>query len=167
MSNPARLGLDFGGVIAPAAGATGRVSAVSVEKLQPMEGASDGIRKLSSAFEGRIWLISKASPDTESWTRAWLRHHGLVGSGGIPVENLVFVRDRSAKRDECRLRGITHFVDDRPDNLELLRGTVAGLYLFAAAGSRLADVVGLTQVSDWSALLRLLRPEGAGAAASN
>ena len=167
MSGPARLGLDFGGVVAPAAGGTGRISALAASDVDPVQGAVDGIRELGATFSGSIWLVSKASPDTESWTRAWLHRHDLVGPDAIPAGNLVFVRDRSGKLDECRKRGITHFVDDRPDNLELLRGTVDGLYLFGAAGSQAAEFDGLIQVSDWPALLRQLRDIDAGAAASN
>jgi len=160
MNGTARLGIDFGGVFVGSTEGAGRVSSREVDSVPPLEGALAGARRLSTAFGGRIWIISKASADTEAWTRTWLHRHGFVGHSCVPVENIVFVRERSGKRAACESRSITHFVDDRAGNLSSVAGVVEYLYLFGATSGEEPVPDGVTRVPDWSELIELLGASG-------
>ena len=156
MDGTARLGIDFGGVFVGSTEGAGRVSSREVDSVLPLEGALSGARRLSAAFGGRIWIISKASADTEAWTRTWLHRHGFVGQSCVPVENIVFVRERGGKRAECESRRITHLVDDRAENLASVAGVVDHLYLFGATSGEESGPDGVTRVPDWSKLIEML-----------
>lgn len=150
-----RLGLDFGGVIAQAADGTGRVVSMDIEDVPPIKGAHDGVRQLSKLLEGRIWIISKASSDTEAQTGVWLHRYEFIGRGFVPIENLVFVRDRSGKRVERESCGITHYVDDRHENLELLEGIVDYPYLFSEKPCEERKLFGVKHLFGWQELVRM------------
>jgi len=148
------LGIDFGGVIASAAvGGTGHPRTRPPIAVPPMDGAFDALRELRRAFGGRVWIVSKASHDTELWTRQWLRTHRFAEATGIVARDVHFVRDRAVKRAKCRDLGITHFVDDRRENLEMLRGEVPHLFLFGGV----SDDPGIQAVVGWADARRLLR----------
>jgi hypothetical protein len=86
------------------------------------------------AFERRVWLVSKAGARIEALTRRWLAHHRFFERAGMAPGAVRFCRKRPEKRDHALRLGLTHFVDDRVDVLEALRGAVPRLYLFGAQG---------------------------------
>jgi hypothetical protein len=63
-------------------------------------------------------------------TVEWLGHHQFHQVTGVAAADVHFVRKRSDKAAVCALFGITHFVDDRVDVLEHLRGLVPQRFLF-------------------------------------
>lgn len=141
------LGVDFGGVIVPAAGAdTGRLQSRRPLDVQPLEGALVALREVRSAFGGRVWIVSKAGPGTELWTRQWLAAHRFAAVTSIAADHVCFVRDRGAKREVCKSLEITHFIDDRSRNLDNLRGQAPHLYLFGSTTSAAA----IHAVANWS-----------------
>jgi hypothetical protein len=147
------LGVDFGGVIVEAA--TGSLDHPRTRRptdVPPLQGVLDALRDAHGAFGGRVWILSKASHDTELWTRQWLRTHRLAEVTGIAGDHVQFVRDRTAKGERCRGLGITHFIDDRRENLEMLRGEVPHLYLFGGV----SDDPAIQAVAGWSDARRLL-----------
>jgi hypothetical protein len=156
MESTTRVGFDLGGVIVGAVDGSEGVAVRELGEVPPVEGAVAGVRQLSSIFDGRIWIVSKASTDTEAWSRACLHSQGLVGPGVVPVEHLVFVSERIAKRAACEARGITDFVDDKPDNLISLRGVVDRLYQFGGPDVADSGLRGATRVSCWPELTDLL-----------
>lgn len=150
-----RIGIDIGRVImAPVKGGKADTSFLTggLEKaLQtpPSPGAFDGVKSLVEAFAGQAWLISKAGPNVQDKTKQWLRHWDFYAATGLPQNHLRFCLQRSQKAGHCKQLRITHFIDDRLDVLEHLRGRVANLYLFGEQPrlDRVPDWA--THVGDW------------------
>lgn len=96
--------------------------------------ASDGVftvvPSLVRAFQGRVWLVSKASRPTQVRTRAWLAHHSFFERTGVQPDRLVFCLRWDEKARICQELGITHFVDDRLDILNSLEGIVEHRFWF-------------------------------------
>jgi hypothetical protein len=150
-----RIGIDIGKVImAPVKGGKADTSFLSgnLEKAmqtQPSQGAFEGVKALTAAFGGRAWLISKAGPTVQHKTKLWLRHWDFFAATGLPQDHLRFCPERPQKASHCRQLKITHFIDDRLDVLETLRGGVPHLYLFGEQ-PRLEQVPAwATHVADW------------------
>src|SRR5262245_1945238 len=126
-----RIGVDFGRVIMGAARPdgsadtsflTGGEARALATPAEP--GAVAVLRALCRAATGNVWIVSKCGPRIERRTRRWLEHQELFEKTGLPPDHLRFCRERKEKRVHCRDLGITHFVDDRRDVLEHLRGLV-------------------------------------------
>lgn len=160
-----RLGIDIGRVIISGGGDSGTADTSFVGgdlenalRTPPMDGAFEAICQLARAFERRVWLVSKAGPRTEEYTRRWLAHREFFATTGIPSANVRFCRERRGKAGHCQELGITHFVDDRIQVLQLLQGIVPCLYHFGAepSGSRV-----FIAVRGWSEAVEHILPLGA------
>ena len=77
----------------------------------------------------------------------------LVCNSLNDINRMRFVRYRSGKLDVCRELGITHFVDDRAETLEMLRDCVEHRFLFGSGPT--GD--GIIAVGNWAELSRELR----------
>lgn len=150
-----RIGIDIGRVImTPVKGGKADTSFLSggIEKAvqtPPSPGALEGVKALCAAFDGQAWLISKAGPTVQHKTKLWLRNWDFFAATGLPPDNLRFCLERPQKAAHCRQLKITHFIDDRLDVLEALRGQVPHLYLFGEQ-PRLNKVPAWTvHVADW------------------
>jgi hypothetical protein len=108
------------------------------------------------AFEGRVWLVSKAGARIEGLTRRWLAHHEFFARAGMAEDAVRFCRKRPEKRDHALSLGLTHFVDDRADVLDALRGAVPFLYLFGRQDDPVPGFA--THVIDWPAVAAALGP---------
>jgi hypothetical protein len=95
-----------------------------------MDGAFGAIARLTEAFAGRVWLVSKCGPRVQARTSRWLQAHDFHHRTGIPAANVRFCRARADKRLHCLELGLTHFVDDRPDVHAAIRGAVRFQYFF-------------------------------------
>lgn len=133
------LGIDIGRVIIGPVDDHGRADTSflsgTVERAMqtpPAPGALDSIAQLARAFGGDVWLVSKCGPGIQAKTRRWLAHWHFWDATGIAPDHLRFCLKRPQKADHCRELAITHFIDDRVDVLEHLRGLVPHLYLFGA-----------------------------------
>lgn len=150
------LGVDFGGVIAAMASADGtRLYRIHPRDVPPCPGAFEALRELRSVFGERVWVISKAASDTERWTLEWMRFHQFSKRTDIAFGNVEFVRERADKRTRCLIHGVTHFVDDRIENLESLALAVGYRFLFGERYDRLdsAEHPWVTLVRDWAEAL--------------
>jgi hypothetical protein len=85
-----RLGVDFGRVINdasshPTGDDTSFLGGSEYEVLATpaMAGAFDSLTRLASAFEGRVWLVSKCGPEVQARTERWLAHHHFFNVTGI------------------------------------------------------------------------------------
>ncbi len=132
-----RLGIDIGRVlISPDPAGSGSDTSFIGGSIQdalntpPYDGMFDAVPKLVELFEGQVWLVSKAGTRVQEKTRLWLQHHSFFKRTGIPQGNLRFCLERPQKADHCRELGITHFIDDRLDVLNYLRGVVTHRFLF-------------------------------------
>jgi hypothetical protein len=160
VENEACVGIDFGGVIIPAA-----ITDVSHRdmfldgnlddaiKTAPLAGCMEGLRALVSLFLGNVWIISKASRQTEEKTWAWIKHHRLAEITGIDLTRVRFCRERSVKADICREIGVSHYIDDQLRVLELLRDCVRYRLWFTSGPSE-TPLPGLVTVQDWPHAVR-------------
>jgi len=157
------LGIDIGRVIiAPGEGGgkedTSFIEGSLEEALQtpPMDGAFDAVKRLTEAFERRVWLISKCFPRVQDRTRRWLDHHRFYDVTGVRRDRLIFCLERPQKATHCRRLEITHFVDDRLDVLEAMRGIVPNLYLFGEQRRPVPDLEWLMKVASWPEALEAI-----------
>lgn len=154
------LGVDVGRVIIAPSQGTGDTSFLhgsddDAMLTPPTEACFESLAQLSAAFEGRVWIVSKAGPKVAARTMRWFAHHDFFARTGIHPKHVCFCRERSQKREHCVERAITHFVDDRTDVLRHLLGLVPELYLFGASRADRA-IPGVVAVPSWRSALRAI-----------
>ena len=158
----ARLGIDIGRVlITPGDGRRDTAffdgSLERALETPPYPNMFEVVPQLVGRFGGRAWLVSKAGARIEERTRRWLDHHRFFERTGIIPDNVRFCRDRPAKVPICRELRLTHYIDDRLDILESLRGVVPHLYLF---GSECREGTNwLTRLRGWPEALTQVSPQ--------
>jgi hypothetical protein len=148
MTGQARLGIDIGRVIIDGASHPARVDGRSASSraggetaffngdeatmlaTPEMAGSVEAIATLVSQVDGRVWLVSKASPKIEAKTLRWLDAHDFYRRTGLPRDQVRYCRARADKRNHCVDLELTHFVDDHPEVHEAIRGTVQHQYFF-------------------------------------
>ncbi|MDC1287502.1 hypothetical protein N8198_06415 [Gammaproteobacteria bacterium] len=153
MKKQYRLGIDFGGVILPMVGKTrGGDTQFSDRFLAtpPQTDAVQKIRALVGAFDGNVWIVSKAGARTEELTRQWLWAQDFFGLTGLEDDHVRFCLERPDKLPICLELGITHFVDDRVHIMQILQGTVPNLYLFGDKSKNRSAKRWTTLVEDWT-----------------
>lgn len=160
----ARLGVDFGRVINYAAGPPDGDDTVFLRggfaeamRTPPMPGMFDVLPRLVAAFGGRVWLVSKCGEQTQRRTEQWLDHHDFWARTGIPPDHARFCRKRAEKAPHCVALGITHFIDDRIEIHEVLRGLVPHLYLFGE--QKASPPPWLTHTLTWADVERAILTE--------
>ena len=155
MTTPA-LGIDIGRVLmCPIDPTDGRPDSSFLElpddqaiDLPASPHVWDAVPDLVRAFDGRVWLVSKAGARIEAKTRLWLAHQRFFDRVGLPDEAVRFCRRRPDKRVHAIELGLTHFVDDRSDVLAALVGAVPNLYLFGAQRDPVPAFA--KHVADWA-----------------
>jgi len=119
-------------------------------------GVLGSLVRLRARFGSQVYLISTNIRRRREALEI-LDKHGILHFVGR--DRVVMCETDAAKADTCRELGISHFVDDRLEVLELL-GTVARRYLFQSdSGASPALPANMLRVSSWSAIERdLLSP---------
>lgn len=152
-----RLGVDIGRVIFGTAdiGGDADTTFLSGGEAEAMAtpaapGVFDALARLTEAFEGQVWLVSKCGPRIQARSRRWLHHHRFFDRTGIKEEHLRFCRERHEKRQHAEELGLGFFVDDRTDVLRHLVGLVPRLYLFGHQKPASAPLWDARPVLDWS-----------------
>ena len=125
-------------------------------------GAFKAIRQLvEKRFGENVFLVSVRRLDTIKNTLAWLEHHNFYKLSGVKEGNTQFCQKRVGKGQICQDLGITHFIDDKLENLSYL-ATVEHKILFRPNPDEVAKflsyLVGVTQVNSWSGIKKLLLP---------
>lgn len=150
-----RLGIDIGKVImSPISGGKSDTSFLSGDlqramQTPPSPNAFEGVKALVDAFDSQAWLVSKAGPNVQFKTKEWLKHWKFFAETGLPRDNVRFCLQRPEKAGHCKQLKISHFIDDRLDVLEHLRGIVSHLYIFGEQ-PRLNNIPDwVTHVADW------------------
>lgn len=150
-----RLGVDIGGPIM----ASPNELFFSDRYLEvPMvRGVLPSLIRLRSRFAAHIYLISTNIRRRPQALEILEKHRilNLVGR-----DHVVMCDTDGAKANACRDLGISHFVDDRIEVLELLT-TVTRRYLFSIesdAGTSPSLPSNTIRVSSWSAIERDLLP---------
>jgi hypothetical protein len=157
-----KLGIDVGRVlISPgddSAPDTSFIGGTLEDALRtpPYEGVFAVVPRLVEKFEGRVWIISKCGPRIQDRTRQWLKHHRFFERTGIPEGHLRFCLRRPQKALHCADLGITHFIDDRFDVLDAMRGVVPNRYLFGPQREDTQRNSPVTEVLTWADVARLL-----------
>jgi hypothetical protein len=149
-----RLGIDIGRVIIdggshPAGGDTAFLHGDEATMLATPEipGAVEVIRALVTAFEGRVWLVSKCGPRVQGRSERWLLAHDFYGRTGLMPSHVRFCRTRPDKRIHCVELHLTHFVDDNREVHRAIRGSVRHQYLFGVSS---AAMPGVTPTPTWA-----------------
>jgi len=131
-----KLGVDIGRVIIDGRGpgGTGDTQFFSGDTARMLAtpavpDAFAVLARLVPLFD-EVWLVSKCGDRVRGHTRQWLDHHDFAARTGIPRKHLRFCLKRPEKAGHCRELGITHFVDDKLDVHQALRGIVPHRYLF-------------------------------------
>lgn len=156
-----KLGIDVGRVlISPGDDSKPDTSFIggSIEdalRTPPYEGMFDVVPSLVSKFSGRVWIVSKCGPRVQQRTMRWFEHHRFFERTGIDPRNVRFCLQRPQKALHCRELEITHFIDDRTDVLQAMRGVVANLYLFGPQKAEAANAH-YQHVLDWATVERVL-----------
>jgi len=137
MTHQPRLGIDIGRVIIdgashPDGGDTAFFHGDEATMLATpeMAGSVDAIATLVSQVDGRVWLVSKASPTIQAKTLRWLDEHDFYRRTGLARDQVRYCRARADKRIHCVELELTHFVDDHPEVHEAIRGAVEHQYFF-------------------------------------
>jgi len=137
MTHQPRLGIDIGRVIIdgashPDGGDTAFFNGDEATMLATpeMAGSVDAIATLVSQVDGRVWLVSKASPKIQAKTLRWLDERDFYRRTGLPRDQVRYCRARADKRIHCVELELTHFVDDHPEVHEAIRGAVEHQYFF-------------------------------------
>lgn len=158
-----RLGLDIGRVIIGPPAGGGRPDTRFLDgdeqaalATPPMPGAFDAIARLVQAYQGRVWLVSKAGPRIAGRTQRWLAHWHFFELTGLPPQQLRFCRRREDKAPICAELGLEAFVDDRADVLSHLRGLVPKRLRFGNGRVRGTSDRDVLAVTDWPAVTRTL-----------
>jgi hypothetical protein len=132
-----RLGVDIGRVIIdgashPDGGDTAFFSGDTATMLATpeMTGVAEHLAVLVERFAGRVWLVSKCGPKVQERSLVWLDGHDLYARTGLDPGHVRFCRARADKRLHCEELALTHFVDDRADVHEAIRGSVEWHYFF-------------------------------------
>lgn len=117
----------------------------------PSPGALESVTKLVTLFSGEVWIVSKCGPSVQKKTKAWLAHWDFYTQTGLDPSRVLFCLHRHEKAPTCEGLGITHFIDDRADVLEPMRGVVPNLYLFGEQAESVPDWV--THTPDWTSVV--------------
>jgi hypothetical protein len=150
-----KLGIDIGRVLISTAGESAQDTSFiggsreAALGTPPYEGMFDVVPSLVRLFEHRVWLVSKCGPRVQQRSREWLAHHRFFERTGVPTANLRFCLKRPEKATHCIELGITHFIDDRLDVLEAMRGVVPNLYLFGPQRSSVTHRSWLRATPTW------------------
>jgi hypothetical protein len=105
-----RLGVDIGRVIIHGDGPdTSFIGGSEADALKApaMSGALEALARLTTFFDGRVWLVSKCGPRIQARTRAWLTAHRFFERTGIAPDHLHFCRERPEKATICKTLMIT------------------------------------------------------------
>ncbi|WP_127503357.1 hypothetical protein [Actinoplanes solisilvae] len=141
-----RLGVDIGRVIIDGGaqgGADTRFFSGDTARMlttPAVPGAFAALARLAPRFD-QVWLISKCGERVRRNSLMWLDHHDFAARTGIPRENVRFCRRRPDKAIHCAELGITHFIDDKLDVHQALRGIVEHRYLFGPQAGPAPDWV--------------------------
>jgi len=158
--NHNRLGIDVGRVlISPGDESSPDTSFIggSLEdalRTPPYEDMFEVLPALVETFAARVWIVSKCGVRVRERTEAWFQHHAFFERTGIDRANVRFCRERAQKTPICAELGITHFIDDRADVLEPMRGIVGNRFLFGPQRKPMTSDTGLVLVEDWRAVAR-------------
>ncbi len=163
MLERARIGVDIGRVLMAASDVNGgadtsflRGSDAQALETPPSHGAFAVVAELVAHTGGNVWLVSKAGPRIQELTRRWLAHQRFFAVTGMAEDHLHFCLQRHEKADLARELDLTHFVDDRLDVLQHLRGVVGRLYLFGHQKPGRESPRWVMPVTDWRAVASAL-----------
>ena len=164
MTGGLRIGVDMGGVITRLLHTVADEDTAISDWRSPEQalalqvpGAIAGVRQLVELANGGVWIVSKAGPKVEDWSREWLHTVGFFGSSGLWPSNLRFCRQREDKAGICQELQLTHFIDDRVHVMQILRNVVPHLILFNPSDDDRRGTPWATAVKDWPEAVAAVR----------
>lgn len=133
MENKKVLGVDIGNVIIDFRQVDTDDKNLMEERystIPPTDNVFKALKKLNDHFGGDVFLVSKCTEWAEEKIGNWLNDNNFYSETGIKKDNVLFCRERREKKGLCEQKGVTHFIDDRLENLGYLVNDVEHLYLF-------------------------------------
>ena len=125
-------------------------------RTPPYDRMFDVLPGIVRRFAPHVWIVSKCGARVRERTLAWFEHHRFFERTGIVPSNVRFCRERPQKAGICAELGITHFIDDRLDVLEPMRGIVRWRYLFGPQRHPPAPEAEVVAVDGWDDVARVL-----------
>ena len=117
----------------------------------PIPGALEHLREL----EGELYIVSARRLKVVRFAQQWLMRYGVFDI--IPAERIFFCESKHDKRAICDRLGITAFVDDQLDVLQLLSPRMKRiLYDGDGVHQHLTMEEGYDVAADWSAVRDLV-----------
>lgn len=135
-----RIGVDVGGVIIDKANDKEDTSLFGSDyvKALPVAGAIEAVSRLNKeVFPGEVYIVSKCGEKIEARTREWMKANLFHEKTGVPVGRFHFCRHRGDKAPIARSLKLTHFIDDRLEVLDSMRGVVPNRILFSPYSSEM------------------------------
>ena len=120
----------------------------------------DRLPGIVQRFGGRVWIVSKCRKRVQERTLVWFDNHRFFERTGINPAHVRFCIERPQKAAICAELGITHFVDDRMDVLEPMRGIVTERFLFGPQRHALPDNAGVRSLANWAEAAAVLGETG-------
>jgi len=152
--------VDFGGVIIEW---TKEEKDVTLSRSNVPD-AFESLRQLvDGRFGDNVFVVSKTERETQDKIIAWLLHQNFYKITGVKLENIYFCQKREEKAGICKKLGITHFIDDRLENLGYLSNVgVKNLYLFQGRQNEIQKNIHFIPmvklVNSWQEILSKLLP---------
>lgn len=128
-----RLGIDIGRVIIANATDVDTSIFSSSNYLEAAfnEGAMEAIQTITEDSRwDQVHLVSKCGPVVQARTLEVFKHNNFFKHTGIQPANVHFCLTRLGKAPIATELGLTHFIDDRQDVLDILPDTVEHKLLF-------------------------------------
>lgn len=126
-------------------------------RTPPYDGMFEALPGIVERFAGQVWIVSKCGAKVRQRTLDWFAHHRFFERTAIDPSRVFFCRERPQKAGICADLGITHFVDDRLDVLEPMRGIVRWRFLFGPQSVTLPADADVHPVADWPGTARALQ----------
>lgn len=73
------------------------------------------IRRLVKERADKVYIISKVNETQKESVENWIQENDFFAITGIPSANIRFCAERKEKGEICRVLGVTHHIDDRPE----------------------------------------------------
>lgn len=120
----------------------------------PVEGALEFLPRLRAD----IFIVSARRPETISFAQEWLRKHGVYDL--VPADRVFFCGSGADKRGYCERLGLSVFLDDRLNFLEMLPPqTRKVLFDQDGVAARIRPSDGIGVAGDWPQFAALLGGE--------
>ena len=149
------LGIDVGNVIIGGGGEDTSFFSNNYLRTPALDGVFEVLPRIVPKFDDVV-IISKCGNRVRNKTMEWMKHYDFHTKTGIGVDKFNFCYKREDKAWIAQFWEVTHYLDDRMDIINSMRGVVPNLFLFAPNVRATVTQGGFHIVPSWAAFERLL-----------